>query len=145
MCSGRASRHIGYPGVVGPHVAASVLRSACLELPGLFGLLGGQQGRGGVSREGPSWACLAIEGARPPGLFPGRLNTTVAPLFFAEQFLQLSTSLPSPYITGLAEHLGPLMLSTNWTKVTLWNRDVAPKVQGWPGRAGLEELRGRGT
>ncbi|XP_066876536.1 lysosomal alpha-glucosidase isoform X2 [Kogia breviceps] len=54
------------------------------------------------------------------------LNTTVAPLFFADQFLQLSTSLPSQHITGLAEHLGPLMLSTNWTKITLWNRDIAP-------------------
>uniref|UniRef100_A0A8C0E258 Lysosomal alpha-glucosidase n=1 Tax=Balaenoptera musculus TaxID=9771 RepID=A0A8C0E258_BALMU len=54
------------------------------------------------------------------------LNTTVAPLFFADQFLQLSTSLPSQHITGLAEHLGPLMLSTNWTKITLWNRDVVP-------------------
>lgn len=69
----------------------------------------------------------------------------MAPLLFAEQFLQLSTSLPSPYVAGLAEHLGPLMLSTNWTKVTLWNRDVAPTVRGWPGRAGLEELRGRGS
>uniref|UniRef100_A0A9L0SKB0 Lysosomal alpha-glucosidase n=1 Tax=Equus caballus TaxID=9796 RepID=A0A9L0SKB0_HORSE len=54
------------------------------------------------------------------------LNTTVAPLFFADQFLQLSTSLPSRYVTGLAEHLGPLMLNTNWTKITLWNRDIAP-------------------
>ncbi|XP_036919840.1 lysosomal alpha-glucosidase [Sturnira hondurensis] len=54
------------------------------------------------------------------------LDTAVAPLFFADQFLQLSTSLPSPHITGLAEHLGPLMLSTNWTKITLWNRDLAP-------------------
>uniref|UniRef100_A0A8D1KFA1 Lysosomal alpha-glucosidase n=1 Tax=Sus scrofa TaxID=9823 RepID=A0A8D1KFA1_PIG len=54
------------------------------------------------------------------------LNTTVAPLFFADQFLQLSTSLPSQHITGLAEHLGSLMLSTNWTKATLWNRDIAP-------------------
>lgn len=64
---------------------------------------------------------------------PGRLNTTVAPLFFTDQFLQLSTSLPSPYITGLAEHLGPLMLNTNWTKVTLWNRDIAPTVRECPG------------
>ncbi|XP_066876537.1 lysosomal alpha-glucosidase isoform X3 [Kogia breviceps] len=56
------------------------------------------------------------------------LNTTVAPLFFADQFLQLSTSLPSQHITGLAEHLGPLMLSTNWTKITLWNRDIAPTM-----------------
>ncbi|KAB0356151.1 hypothetical protein FD754_000307 [Muntiacus muntjak] len=55
------------------------------------------------------------------------LNTTVAPLFFADQFLQLSTSLPSQRITGLAEHLGSLMLSTNWTKITLWNRDIAPE------------------
>ncbi|KAK2497272.1 hypothetical protein MC885_013421 [Smutsia gigantea] len=54
------------------------------------------------------------------------LNTTVAPLFFADQFLQLSTSLPTQHITGLAEHLSPLMLNTNWTKVTLWNRDIAP-------------------
>uniref|UniRef100_M0R544 Lysosomal alpha-glucosidase n=1 Tax=Rattus norvegicus TaxID=10116 RepID=M0R544_RAT len=54
------------------------------------------------------------------------LNTTVAPLFFADQFLQLSTSLPSQHITGLGEHLSPLMLSTEWTRITLWNRDVAP-------------------
>ncbi|XP_004709306.1 lysosomal alpha-glucosidase isoform X2 [Echinops telfairi] len=54
------------------------------------------------------------------------LNTTVAPLFFADQFLQLSTSLPSPYVAGLAEHLSPLMLNPNWTRVTLWNRDMAP-------------------
>ncbi|XP_004860939.1 lysosomal alpha-glucosidase isoform X2 [Heterocephalus glaber] len=54
------------------------------------------------------------------------LNTTVAPLFFADQFLQLSTSLPSRYITGLAEHLSPLILKTEWTRVTLWNRDLAP-------------------
>ncbi|XP_053423823.1 lysosomal alpha-glucosidase isoform X2 [Nycticebus coucang] len=55
------------------------------------------------------------------------LNTTVAPLFFADQFLQLSTSLPSQYLTGLAEHLGPLMLSPNWATITLWNQDIAPK------------------
>lgn len=54
------------------------------------------------------------------------LNTTVAPLFYADQFLQLSTSLPSHYVVGLAEHLSPLMLNTNWTRVTLWNRDLAP-------------------
>uniref|UniRef100_A0A8C0Y2K0 Lysosomal alpha-glucosidase n=9 Tax=Castor canadensis TaxID=51338 RepID=A0A8C0Y2K0_CASCN len=54
------------------------------------------------------------------------LNTTVAPLIFADQFLQLATSLASRYITGLAEHLSPLMLSTNWTRITLWNRDLAP-------------------
>lgn len=63
---------------------------------------------------------------------PHRLNTTVAPLFFADQFLQLSTSLPSQHITGLGEHLSPLMLSTEWTRITLWNRDVAPSVRDRP-------------
>uniref|UniRef100_A0A8C4WGS0 Lysosomal alpha-glucosidase n=1 Tax=Gopherus evgoodei TaxID=1825980 RepID=A0A8C4WGS0_9SAUR len=54
------------------------------------------------------------------------LNTTVAPLFFADQFLQISTSLPSHFISGLGEHLTSLALNVNWTKVTLWNRDMAP-------------------
>ncbi|NXI41675.1 LYAG glucosidase, partial [Galbula dea] len=57
------------------------------------------------------------------------LNTTVAPLFFADQFLQISTSLPSRFISGLGEHLTPLILDTAWTRVTLWNRDMAPVPQ----------------
>ncbi|NXS72091.1 LYAG glucosidase, partial [Pandion haliaetus] len=57
------------------------------------------------------------------------LNTTVAPLFFADQFLQISTSLPSHFISGLGEHLTPLVLNTAWTRVTLWNRDMAPVPQ----------------
>uniref|UniRef100_A0A5F8G900 Lysosomal alpha-glucosidase n=1 Tax=Monodelphis domestica TaxID=13616 RepID=A0A5F8G900_MONDO len=54
------------------------------------------------------------------------LNTTIAPLFFADQFLQITTSLPSHYITGLGEHQTSLILSTNWTKITFWNRDLPP-------------------
>ncbi|XP_053157607.1 lysosomal alpha-glucosidase [Hemicordylus capensis] len=54
------------------------------------------------------------------------LNTTVAPLFYADQFLQISTSLPSHFISGLGEHLTSLILNVNWTKVTLWNRDMPP-------------------
>ncbi|NWW84173.1 LYAG glucosidase, partial [Rhynochetos jubatus] len=57
------------------------------------------------------------------------LNTTVAPLFFADQFLQISTSLPSRFISGLGEHLTPLVLDTAWTRITLWNRDMAPAPQ----------------
>ncbi|XP_031454781.1 lysosomal alpha-glucosidase [Phasianus colchicus] len=57
------------------------------------------------------------------------LNTSVAPLFFADQFLQISTSLPSRFISGLGERLTPLILDTAWTKVTLWNRDMAPAPQ----------------
>ncbi|XP_062388120.1 lysosomal alpha-glucosidase [Sardina pilchardus] len=54
------------------------------------------------------------------------LNTTVAPLLFADQYLQMSTSLPSHLISGLGEHYSPLTLDLNWTSVTLWNRDMAP-------------------
>ncbi|NWX91097.1 LYAG glucosidase, partial [Nothoprocta pentlandii] len=57
------------------------------------------------------------------------LNTSVAPLLFADQFLQISTSLPSHFIAGLGEHLTSLMLDTSWTKITLWNRDMAPTPQ----------------
>ncbi|KAK3520467.1 hypothetical protein QTP70_024085 [Hemibagrus guttatus] len=54
------------------------------------------------------------------------LNTTVAPLLFADQYLQLSTSLASPFISGFGEHYTHLTLDLNWTSVTLWNRDMAP-------------------
>ncbi|KAM3846334.1 lysosomal alpha-glucosidase isoform 3-T3 [Vipera latastei] len=54
------------------------------------------------------------------------LNTTVAPLFYADQFLQISTALPSRFISGLGEHLTPLTLNVNWTKITLWNRNISP-------------------
>uniref|UniRef100_A0A8C4U594 Lysosomal alpha-glucosidase n=1 Tax=Falco tinnunculus TaxID=100819 RepID=A0A8C4U594_FALTI len=57
------------------------------------------------------------------------VNTTVAPLFFTDQFLQISTCLPSHFISGLGEHLTPLVLDTAWTRVTLWNRDMAPTAQ----------------
>lgn len=57
-----------------------------------------------------------------------RLNTTVAPLLFADQYLQLSTSLASTIISGFGEHYTHLTLDLNWTSVTLWNRDMAPHV-----------------
>ncbi|NXA43466.1 LYAG glucosidase, partial [Eudromia elegans] len=74
-----------------------------------------------------AWRCPgALLGA---SVCSGRLNTTVAPLLFADQFLQISTSLPSHFIAGLGEHLTSLMLDTSWTKITLWNRDMAPVPQ----------------
>ncbi|XP_053308822.1 lysosomal alpha-glucosidase [Spea bombifrons] len=54
------------------------------------------------------------------------LNTTVAPLLFADQFLQISTSLPSRYLYGLGEHLTSLNLDLRWTRLTFWNRDLIP-------------------
>ncbi|XP_062976199.1 lysosomal alpha-glucosidase isoform X2 [Elgaria multicarinata webbii] len=54
-------------------------------------------------------------------------NSTVAPLFYADQFLQISTSLPSRFISGLGEHLTSLTLDVNWTMFTMWNRDISPE------------------
>ncbi|XP_038163651.1 lysosomal alpha-glucosidase [Cyprinodon tularosa] len=54
------------------------------------------------------------------------MNTTVAPLLFADQYLQLSTTLASSLVSGLGEHYTSLILDLNWTSLTLWNRDMAP-------------------
>lgn len=56
------------------------------------------------------------------------MNTTVAPLLFADQYLQLSTSLASSFVSGLGQHYTSLLLDLNWTSLTLWNRDMAPHV-----------------
>ncbi|XP_032930427.1 lysosomal alpha-glucosidase-like isoform X2 [Catharus ustulatus] len=54
------------------------------------------------------------------------LNTTVAPLIFADQFLQISTSLPSKFLYGLGEHRDRFLHSLDWNTLTLWARDVPP-------------------
>ncbi|XP_009581162.1 PREDICTED: lysosomal alpha-glucosidase, partial [Fulmarus glacialis] len=54
------------------------------------------------------------------------LNTTVAPLIFADQFLQIATSLPSRFLYGLGEHRGTFLHSLDWSTLTLWARDVSP-------------------
>ncbi|XP_069807724.1 lysosomal alpha-glucosidase [Dendropsophus ebraccatus] len=54
------------------------------------------------------------------------LNTGLAPLLFADQFLQISTSLPSHYLYGLGEHLTSINLNTDWSRITFWNRDIMP-------------------
>uniref|UniRef100_A0A7M4G243 Integrator complex subunit 1 n=1 Tax=Crocodylus porosus TaxID=8502 RepID=A0A7M4G243_CROPO len=54
------------------------------------------------------------------------LNTTVAPLIFADQFLQISTTLPSTFLYGLGEHRSSFLHSLDWNTLTLWARDVPP-------------------
>ncbi|XP_059407373.1 lysosomal alpha-glucosidase isoform X2 [Carassius carassius] len=54
------------------------------------------------------------------------LNTTIGPLLFADQYLQLSSSMASSVISGLGEHYTPITLDLNWSSVSLWNRDMAP-------------------
>ncbi|XP_069608531.1 lysosomal alpha-glucosidase-like [Ranitomeya imitator] len=55
------------------------------------------------------------------------LNTSLAPLLFADQFIQMSTSLSSNFLYGLGEHLTSINLDLNWTRLTFWNRDLIPR------------------
>ncbi|KAG8565064.1 hypothetical protein GDO81_012695 [Engystomops pustulosus] len=55
------------------------------------------------------------------------LDTSMAPLIFADQFIQMSTKLSSNYVYGLGEHLTSLNLDLNWTTLTYWNRDLIPR------------------
>uniref|UniRef100_A0A4W6G9A5 Alpha glucosidase 2 n=1 Tax=Lates calcarifer TaxID=8187 RepID=A0A4W6G9A5_LATCA len=57
------------------------------------------------------------------------LNSTVAPLFYADQFLQFSTSLPSQFIYGLGEHRSTFLHDVHWNTLTMWARDVPPMEQ----------------
>lgn len=70
------------------------------------------------------------------------MNTTVAPLLFADQYLQLSTTLASHLVSGLGQHYSSLLLDVNWTTLTLWNRDMAPHVSLvlWETEAGRSHL-----
>ncbi|XP_066517719.1 lysosomal alpha-glucosidase [Hoplias malabaricus] len=54
------------------------------------------------------------------------LNTTVAPLFYADQFLQMSTSLRSNFVYGLGEHRSNFLHDVQWNTLTMWARDAAP-------------------
>ncbi|XP_015118649.1 lysosomal alpha-glucosidase isoform X2 [Diachasma alloeum] len=45
---------------------------------------------------------------------------------FSDQFLQISTLLPSHNIYGLGEHRTSLKLNTNWQTFTLFNKDQPP-------------------
>ncbi|KAL1005157.1 hypothetical protein UPYG_G00055320 [Umbra pygmaea] len=54
------------------------------------------------------------------------LNTSVAPLFFCDQFLQLSSSLASRYVYGLGEHRSSFLHDVQWNTLTMWARDAAP-------------------
>ncbi|KAK6169325.1 hypothetical protein SNE40_020401 [Patella caerulea] len=53
------------------------------------------------------------------------LQTTGA-FIYADQFIQLSYFLSSNYVYGLGEHRDTLLLSVNWSKFTMWNRDQPP-------------------
>jgi len=59
-------------------------------------------------------------------------NTTIGGMIFSDQFLQITTFLPSTTLMGLGEHVSPLLLDTNWQEMTLWARDQGtPTGQGY--------------
>ncbi|XP_046367237.2 lysosomal alpha-glucosidase-like [Haliotis rufescens] len=51
---------------------------------------------------------------------------TLGPLLFADQFLQVSYSVPSTFLYGLGEHRDAFMHSFNWTRFVMWNRGTPP-------------------
>ncbi|KAM7452410.1 hypothetical protein ABFA07_000090 [Porites harrisoni] len=62
-------------------------------------------------------------------------NSIVGGMVFEDQFIQLSSLLPSGTLYGLGEHVDPLLLDVKWTRGTLFARD-----QGTP--EGLSNLYG---
>jgi len=57
-------------------------------------------------------------------------DTRVGGLTFSDQFLQISSLLPSENIYGLGEHVLGLKLDTKWTKLSLFSRDAATPEGG---------------
>ncbi|XP_035210738.1 lysosomal alpha-glucosidase-like isoform X2 [Stegodyphus dumicola] len=53
-------------------------------------------------------------------------KTDLSHLVYSDQFLQLSSYLPSPYIYGIGEHYGSFLKSVKWTRLTLFNSDQPP-------------------
>ena len=50
-------------------------------------------------------------------------NSSVGGMVFENQFIQLSSLMPSNVLYGLGEHVAPLQLDVKWTRSTLFSRD----------------------
>jgi len=58
-----------------------------------------------------------------------RFDSTVAPLVYADQFLQVSSRLSSELVYGLGEHKAKLLHNaSNWQQYTMWAKDEHPTV-----------------
>jgi len=55
-------------------------------------------------------------------------NSTIGPLLYADQFLQISTLLPSTWLYGLGERHSNSLLDIKWNRLVFWARDQQPMV-----------------
>jgi len=53
-------------------------------------------------------------------------DSSIAPLIYADQYIQFSTSLVNKYFYGLGEHRDFLAHDTDWNEFSMWNRDYPP-------------------
>ena len=65
-------------------------------------------------------------------IFSFRFDTVIdgAPLIFSDQFIQISTRVPSKSVYGLGERYGSLNEDfKQWKQLSVWNRDQPPGVR----------------
>ncbi|KAL7670521.1 hypothetical protein ACOME3_005456 [Neoechinorhynchus agilis] len=55
-------------------------------------------------------------------------DSRIGPLMYGDQFLQISTLLPSHSVYGLGEHRNSYKLSSTWQTLSFWNRDQPPVI-----------------
>ncbi|KAH9517561.1 hypothetical protein DERF_008227 [Dermatophagoides farinae] len=53
-------------------------------------------------------------------------HVNLALLIYSDQFIQMTTRLPSDFVYGLGEHREPFRKPTNWKRYTMFNRDQYP-------------------
>lgn len=71
----------------------------------------------------PNWGFQIIRKSTGEILF----DTSVAPLFFCNQFIQLSSLLPSTYLYGLGEQRDSFLRSFDWSRSILFASDHIPQ------------------
>ncbi|CAF0818858.1 unnamed protein product [Brachionus calyciflorus] len=55
-------------------------------------------------------------------------DSSVAPLIYADQYIQFSTRLINNIFYGIGEHQDSLSHEATWNRYTFWNRDIAPTI-----------------
>ncbi|XP_009980831.1 PREDICTED: sucrase-isomaltase, intestinal-like, partial [Tauraco erythrolophus] len=71
---------------------------------------------------------VVVTGVRSSGVL---FNTTIGPLQYADQFLQLSINLPSSNIYGVGEHVHKqYQHDVNWKTWPMFSRDTPPSDYG---------------